>query len=738
MINYNTITELKQAQLVVGDLVQVLGENQVGDRGVMNGIVRVQGHTTANRLVNITQGLCVEIMPEVVITDEDLSYSSVVANGTTFRRQLRDRFTDTVSLKDFGGICDGVTNDTPAIHAMIKYLSINGGVGLLPAGRIGVRSTTYKPTLTNGIHKPFELRGAGIGGTVLYNLDTDVSSSGSSGHIVAMSDFESGLIMSGFTIDAGRDRFTNSASLISGNGAHVLVGCQNVFIERVKWENFTAVGLMSYNDHPGNPSKTYHNLHIEQCYADGTTYWRPGSGSGPDATYGSGILVADMNDSSIINCHTYKTSQYSIEYKNSCARTIIGDCTIKDAYNGLYYGGNSALKDERYVKDSVMRDCIMTRVKNPIWLGVADRNHVSNIVIDNRGIDNDTLNVVIRDGNHNTIKGIRVYGRSTYLIDIRSKSSYNSIEFDYIEDADNLTVHGGNIAADSLYNTVIYPENYKSNAEFIHFSQRKLPNVTLIDKKKNITIKNTTTRQFSQLGAIASDKLPMASTWTGFAEASGGEYRCHRMSSTNYTYDNHYKIGTGGYSSVFMRANVTTTPDYRLYLQTSSSSSDQMSFVFSPDRFYTSKDAEVSSGASSARWSVVFAAQGTINTSDMREKTAPITITDEVLDAWGDVQLIAFQWLDAIRVKGEDVARIHYGVMAQQVRDAFAARGIDGTRFGLLCYDEWDETVDCENGKVTPAGDRWGIRPDQCLFLEAAYQRRRCDRIEARLDKAGI
>lgn len=36
------------------------------------------------------------------------------------------------------------------------------------------------------------------------------------------------------------------------------------------------------------------------------------------------------------------------------------------------------------------------------------------------------------------------------------------------------------------------------------------------------------------------------------------------------------------------------------------------------------------------------------------------------------------------------------------------------------------------------AGNRWGIRPDQCLFVEAAYQRRRCDRIEARLSAAGL
>ena len=81
------------------------------------------------------------------------------------------------------------------------------------------------------------------------------------------------------------------------------------------------------------------------------------------------------------------------------------------------------------------------------------------------------------------------------------------------------------------------------------------------------------------------------------------------------------------------------------------------------------------------------------------------------------------------------------------MRDAFAAHGVDGTRYGLLCYDEWEdqfEQVIGDDGEptgemklVVQAGNRWGIRADQCLFLEAAYQRRRCDRIEARLAAIG-
>lgn len=183
-------------------------------------------------------------------------------------------------------------------------------------------------------------------------------------------------------------------------------------------------------------------------------------------------------------------------------------------------------------------------------------------------------------------------------------------------------------------------------------------------------------------------------------------------------------------------------------------------------------------GMNAARFGTIFAQTGTINTSEATEKSDPVDISalseqmsndmDAILDAWGDVSIIAFRWLSSLAEKGDgeesSSARWHFGVIAQQVRDAFVAHGIDGTRFGLLCHDEWKDvtrpvmatkevisfaivdgkevertdTVEYETGEtevVIAAGSRWGIRPDQCAWLEAAYQRRRSDRIEERLAK---
>ena len=164
-------------------------------------------------------------------------------------------------------------------------------------------------------------------------------------------------------------------------------------------------------------------------------------------------------------------------------------------------------------------------------------------------------------------------------------------------------------------------------------------------------------------------------------------------------------------------------------------------------------------GTSTKKWSEVFAGTGTINTSDEREKTVVEEDLSSLMKAWGRVRFKIFQFNDAIEFKGADKARMHVGLVAQEVRDAFATEGLDASRFGLYCYDKWDdefeevevidreEVVD-ENGivvsdkethiekrKIQSAGDAYGIRYGEALALECAYQRWRMDQIEARLNE---
>lgn len=101
-------------------------------------------------------------------------------------------------------------------------------------------------------------------------------------------------------------------------------------------------------------------------------------------------------------------------------------------------------------------------------------------------------------------------------------------------------------------------------------------------------------------------------------------------------------------------------------------------------------------GTSSNRWKEVFAANNVINTSDKRLKTNINKIDDKVLDAWAEVKWEQFQLKTSVKVKGKDGARLHTGLIAQQIENVFKKYGLDGFRYGLLCFDKWDDEFEPE------------------------------------------
>jgi len=146
-------------------------------------------------------------------------------------------------------------------------------------------------------------------------------------------------------------------------------------------------------------------------------------------------------------------------------------------------------------------------------------------------------------------------------------------------------------------------------------------------------------------------------------------------------------------------------------------------------------------GSASRRWSEVFAGNGTINTSDERSKEQIEDLPDDWLAAWGDVRWRRYRFRDAVARKG-DRARWHAGLIAQEVQRAFADRGLDAFAIGLLCYDEWPATTAVEYDQAgavvretsVPAGSAFGLRYEECMAIEAAYQRRQLARLARKID----
>ena len=129
-------------------------------------------------------------------------------------------------------------------------------------------------------------------------------------------------------------------------------------------------------------------------------------------------------------------------------------------------------------------------------------------------------------------------------------------------------------------------------------------------------------------------------------------------------------------------------------------------------------------GDATYRWSQLYAATGTINTSDARLKTEITSLEQREKAVAILIKSLVkrFKYVDAIAIKGNS-ARIHIGVIAQEIEQAFITEGLDPSHYALFCRDIWYEVngdiVEPNENGIFPKGailkDRLGIRYDQLL-----------------------
>lgn len=153
-------------------------------------------------------------------------------------------------------------------------------------------------------------------------------------------------------------------------------------------------------------------------------------------------------------------------------------------------------------------------------------------------------------------------------------------------------------------------------------------------------------------------------------------------------------------------------------------------------------------GSGAKRIKDIFLVNSPTITSDESEKTWRSAPTAAELAAARRIiaELGFFQWNDAIADKGAEGARYHFGVRAQAVWAIMADEGLidpivegvtPSSSYAFLCYDEFPAVEAAaeerdDEGNITvaavearPAGNRFGIRPDQLtLFLIAAQEAR--------------
>ena len=165
--------------------------------------------------------------------------------------------------------------------------------------------------------------------------------------------------------------------------------------------------------------------------------------------------------------------------------------------------------------------------------------------------------------------------------------------------------------------------------------------------------------------------------------------------------------------------------------------------------FRPSTNGTTALGNGNYRWGQIYSSNSAISTSDSRLKNSVKDIDDALLDAWGNIEPKQYKFNDATETKGEQ-ARFHTGYLAQDIEKACNDNNIDATRYGLFCYDSWEEepeiTEDVEVEKdgvkttekriIRPKrekGDAYSLRYEEALVVECAYLRREISRLKEEL-----
>jgi cytoskeletal protein CcmA (bactofilin family) len=216
--------------------------------------------------------------------------------------------------------------------------------------------------------------------------------------------------------------------------------------------------------------------------------------------------------------------------------------------------------------------------------------------------------------------------------------------------------------------------------------------------------------------------------------AQGNGYRGAFISMTGYnTSGTEYTRGvigmgnsTAQYSFPYIAANITSVS---CGIKLSGSTGTTYNALTPCNSIGTSLNNGMQCGHPFYKWNTVYATNGNIATSDQTHKRD----VEELSEAETRVAIACkgllrkYRWKDAYEEKGEE-ARIHFGIMAQDLRDAFSAEGLDASRYAMFCSDTWweDETGERhEEQELAPEGavetTQLGVRYDELLaFIIAA------------------
>lgn len=614
-------------------------------------------------------------------------------------RLISDGFGDYVSVKDFGAVGDGVANDTAAFTAMVNHCSTTGAAGYFPAGTYLIDPSTR--TFVGS--KPFILFGDGQGATILKNSNT-------ASRFIYWTKAD-GVVFDKMTVDGS---FVGLPSVPTSGGTLVLVNSNNNVISNVTFTNIWRVAVLVYNDHQTTLTNVYSGLLIDNIKVLGPDNYIDDVGP-------SAVIAADINNSIIKNSYAENIGQYGFEFKNDCNNNVIDACVTIQAYRSFYLGGDGTHAELFYVKNTIINNCIAVDGVEPFVIGLGENNIISSC--ESRTTDSGpTFNrsaISIGSSVNCSVSNLLVVNRKYYACDIREISSGNSVEIALADGSYKGEAIA--IASDSTNNKAFI--TWK-NHDTVVLNRLRFPTQNGVADIKNGYFYNYSTATNPKIeNALTYDRPPYASTVKGRVQY-GNTFDVYTSTNQTSLYENFGNYTTATLSQIRHRF------DNGAKVETIWAPGGATSASYTKDQsaFWPGVDNTLNLGLAGNRWGTVYAATGTINTSDAREKqqVKELSVAEKNVAKKLKSLVKTFKFNDAVIIKG-DKARIHFGVIAQDVKDAFFSESLNADNYALFCYDSWNEqNEELDNDgnvvvKYKPAGERYGIRYDELLaFIIAA------------------
>lgn len=228
--------------------------------------------------------------------------------------------------------------------------------------------------------------------------------------------------------------------------------------------------------------------------------------------------------------------------------------------------------------------------------------------------------------------------------------------------------------------------------------------------------------------------------------------------------DNTYNLGDTTHA--FQNIHVGTRIQYNgTALYFTSANNDKAGIVLGYGALLPSKDSVYSLGSSTfklkeAVFSGTVYCQTVVQTSDYRLKDEIESISDDVLNAWENLEPKQYKYKSDLETDKEN-AQVHYGWIAQDVESIIKGDRKGEVKNGLWLHEEWEEQkevsheekyteeVETEDGKTktvtktrkvvdTPyraKGDSYGLRYTECLVVECAYLRKKLKELTDRIEQ---